>query len=101
MRTPTTRDDLKEHVRQLAVLVTALLIMASFAISGWALKSRFEQGNQNRSAITEAIRTVLCYARASVQASDPAQRDAADHFYDHALQLIHARPCLTILKGHQ
>lgn len=100
MRTPPTRRDVKEHIRQLAVIATALLIMASFGISGWALKSRFEEGNHSRNAITEAIRTVLCYARASVQATDPAQRDAADRFYDHALTLIHARPCLTILKGH-
>lgn len=98
---------MKEHVRGFAFLAASLLIMASFAVSGWALKSRFQEGNQNRAALTdanlaqtEAIRTILCYARASVQATDPAQRDAADRFYDHALQLIHARPCQTILKGH-
>lgn len=90
---------LRSRLRGISLAVTALLIMASLAISGWALYSRFQEGNQNRSAITESIRTILCYARASVQATDPAQRDAADHFYDHALALIHARPCAPILKN--
>lgn len=84
---------------RLVAVAAAVLIATSLALSGWALMSRFQEGTRNRDAQTEAIRTILCYARASVQATDPAQRDAADHFYDHALALIHARPCAPILKN--
>lgn len=91
---------MKDQAPRAALIGVVVLIAVSLTLSGWALASRFQEGNQSRMAITESIRTVLCYARASVEASDPAQRDAADRFYDHALALIHARPCNTVLKGN-
>lgn len=90
---------MKDRLRFAAGLAAALLIIASFVLSGWALMSRFQEGTRTRNAQTEALRTVLCFARASIPSSDPAIRDQADKFYDHALALIHARPCNPIPKG--
>lgn len=82
-----------------ALAACLLLVVVATTLAGWALTDRFDQGNRNRAAQTEAIRTILCYARASIPDTDPAFRDQADQFYDHALSLIHARPCATVLKG--
>lgn len=98
---------MKERLRFAAAALIALLIIVSLTASGWALMSRFQEGNQTRKNInaanqaqTEALRTVLCLARASIPANiDPAVRVKAYRFYAHALRLIHARQCDTLTKG--
>lgn len=88
---------MKDRVRRAAVLLAVLLIAVSLALSGWALNSRFQEGNQNRAAQSEAIRTVLCFFEGLIPASNP-QHGRAVRLYNRALRLINAKPC-PVLKG--
>lgn len=82
----------------LIAAILALLTATSLALSGWALMSRFQEGNQNRQAQTEAIRTVLCFFEGLIPPTDPKYLQAV-RLYSHALGLINARPCASPAKG--
>lgn len=83
---------MRERFRSYAAILAVLLIAVSLALSGWALNSRFQEGNQNRNAQSEAIRTVLCYFESLIPPASPQYAQAV-RLYGHALGLIHAKPC--------
>lgn len=80
----------------IAVLLAAVFLLSS-AASAWALYSRFEQANRNRSANARVWRAVICSIEVAVKEdkkSSAAEKHAAYKFYDGLLvNSVHTSPC--------